>query len=105
MASTSSLAGRITKDDAPAPAPVEKQSWADETEEDAKKDSKPPNLDGASSAQAGSALSEPDYAVQVKLSELQAQADPNNPLYSAKSFEELGLYVEKRKCTGCNYIC
>lgn len=34
------------------------------------------------------ALHEPEYDVEVK------QADPNNPLYSIKSFEELGgLYV------------
>jgi ATP-dependent RNA helicase DDX19/DBP5 len=37
-------------------------------------------------------LREPDYNVEVKLSDI--QADPNNPLYSVKSFEELGgLYV------------
>lgn len=34
-------------------------------------------------------LNEPDYSVEVKLSDL--QADPNNPLYSIKSFEDLGL--------------
>jgi len=36
-----------------------------------------------------SELQEPDYSVEVKLSDL--QADPNNPLYSVKSFEDLGL--------------
>jgi ATP-dependent RNA helicase DDX19/DBP5 len=30
------------------------------------------------------------YQVAVKLQDL--QADPNSPLYSVKSFEELGLY-------------
>lgn len=34
-------------------------------------------------------LQEPDYSVEVKLSDL--QADPNNPLFSVKSFEDLGL--------------
>lgn len=36
-----------------------------------------------------------DYEVQVKLADL--QADPNSPLYSAKSFEELGLSDELLK--------
>lgn len=31
------------------------------------------------------------YDVAVKLQDL--QADPNSPLYSVKSFEELGLYA------------
>lgn len=30
------------------------------------------------------------HVVQVKLAD--QQADPNSPLYSVKSFEELGLY-------------
>lgn len=34
------------------------------------------------------------YEVAVKLQDL--QADPNSPLYSVKSFEELGLYVPER---------
>lgn len=37
----------------------------------------------------GSALREPEFDVEVKLSDM--QADPNNPLHSVKSFEELGL--------------
>lgn len=45
--------------------------------------------DGAGAPLRGSELQEPDYAVEVKLSDL--QADPNNPLFSAKTFEELGL--------------
>lgn len=32
-----------------------------------------------------------DLVVQVKLTDL--QADPSSPLYSAKTFEQLGLYV------------
>ncbi|EEH47185.2 ATP-dependent RNA helicase DBP5 [Paracoccidioides brasiliensis Pb18] len=46
--------------------------------------------DGASADFGGSQLQEPNYSVNVKLSDL--QADPNNPLYSIKSFEELGLH-------------
>ncbi|KAI9724659.1 MAG: RNA helicase required for poly(A+) mRNA export [Chrysothrix sp. TS-e1954] len=46
-------------------------------------------LDGAPEPLGGSSLQEPEYEVQVQLSDL--QADPNNPLYSAKSFEDLGL--------------
>ena len=45
--------------------------------------------DGANEKQGGSTLQEPEYDVQVKLSDI--QADPDNPLYSAKSFEDLGL--------------
>lgn len=49
------------------------------------------NKDGASEGLGGSNLQEPEYDVEVKLSDL--QADPNNPLFSVKSFQELGLYV------------
>ena len=45
--------------------------------------------DGAAAALGGSDLQEPDYTVEVKLSDL--QADPNNPLFSVKNFEDLGL--------------
>lgn len=50
--------------------------------------------DGATTWLRGSAgLDEPEFNVNVKLADL--QADPNNPLFSAKSFEDpkLGLYV------------
>ncbi|KAL4782170.1 P-loop containing nucleoside triphosphate hydrolase protein [Aspergillus varians] len=46
-------------------------------------------IDGAVPQQGGSDLQEPDYTVDVKLSDL--QADPNNPLFSVKNFEDLGL--------------
>lgn len=54
----------------------------------------PAQLDGAPVALNGSgmnesALHEPEYDVEVKLSSL--QSDPNNPLFSVKTFEELGL--------------
>jgi hypothetical protein len=46
-------------------------------------------VDGATDADEGSALHEPQYAVEVKLSDI--QADANSPLYSIGSFEELGM--------------
>ncbi|KAL9108523.1 MAG: hypothetical protein Q9227_006738 [Pyrenula ochraceoflavens] len=51
-----------------------------------------PQSDGASQPFQGSSLEEPEYTVDVKLSDL--QADPNNPLFSVKSFDELGLSPE-----------
>jgi ATP-dependent RNA helicase DDX19/DBP5 len=45
--------------------------------------------DGSGPPGNGSALAEAEYKVEVKLADL--QADPNNPLYSVKSFEELKL--------------
>lgn len=47
--------------------------------------------DGSSEVLGGSTggVIEPEYEVNVKLAD--AQADVNNPLYSVKSFEELGL--------------
>lgn len=46
--------------------------------------------DGASQTLGGSVgVIEPDSDVSVKLAD--AQADPNNPLYSIKTFEQLGL--------------
>jgi ATP-dependent RNA helicase DDX19/DBP5 len=50
-----------------------------------------PQTDGAGEPLGGSSLHEPDYNVDVKLSDM--QMDPNNPLFSVKTFEELGLYV------------
>ncbi len=44
-------------------------------------------LDGASVPHNGSNLQEPDYSVEVKLSDV--RADPNNPLYSVSSFEDM----------------
>ena len=46
--------------------------------------------DGATEALNGTqGIYEPSYSVDVKLNDI--QADPNNPLYSVKSFEELNL--------------
>ena len=87
-----SLADRIT-DEEP------KKSWADEVNSPATEE--PPTLptqqpaeipqtDGAPEELGGNGLKESDkYEVQVKLADM--QADPNNPLFSAKTFEELNL--------------
>ncbi|EPS29674.1 hypothetical protein PDE_04624 [Penicillium oxalicum 114-2] len=72
-----SLADRITKPD----ESVQPATSNGSTEE--KKD------DGAGVAAQGSSLQEPEFDVEVKLSDL--QADPNNPLFSVKRFEDLGL--------------
>jgi ATP-dependent RNA helicase DDX19/DBP5 len=48
-------------------------------------------VDGSGDPGNGGPLAETEYQVEVKLADM--QADPNNPLYSAKSFEELALYV------------
>lgn len=86
----------------PAPATT---SWADEVaspllpgaeasqKDEVKKDGSGADggaaqADGAGVVRNGSQLQEPEYDVEVKLSDI--QADPNNPLYSVKSFEELG---------------
>ena len=50
-----------------------------------------PQVDGATESFNGSQLQEPDYAVDIKLADM--QADPTNPLFSISSFEALGLYV------------
>ncbi|KAL2802714.1 P-loop containing nucleoside triphosphate hydrolase protein [Aspergillus granulosus] len=72
-----SLADRISKPDETKPA---------ETPEAATDNGQ---TDGAAGQMGGSDLHEPEYTVEVKLSDL--QADPNNPLFSVKNFEDLGL--------------
>ena len=59
-----------------APAGETKVDWADDNGQ----------LDGATEFNSGSTMAEPEYDVEVKL------VDQNSPLYSIKSFEELGLY-------------
>lgn len=76
-----------------------KFNWADEVEtpiEQKKEAEKGSSLedaqkDGATTWLKGSQLDEPEYDVQVQLADL--QEDPNHPLYSAKSFDDLNLYV------------
>jgi ATP-dependent RNA helicase DDX19/DBP5 len=46
-------------------------------------------MDGSGEPLGGSVLHDGQYDVEVKLSDLQGDVD--SPLYSAKSFEELGL--------------
>ncbi|KAG0154286.1 hypothetical protein PDIDSM_1666 [Penicillium digitatum] len=84
-----SLADRITKPDESKPRyETRPRTVADSS--NTSNVSTTPKEDGASAPAQGSAeLEEPDYTVAVKLSDL--QADPNNPLYSVKSFEDLGL--------------
>lgn len=84
-------------------APREKINWADdeETTPNTASDNAPSakaadnslekaQTDGASTWMQGSVgLDEPEFDVNVKLADL--QANPENPLYSAKTFEELNL--------------
>ncbi|MCJ1479258.1 RNA helicase required for poly(A+) mRNA export [Lambiella insularis] len=78
-----SLEGRVTAPvsadaDSDAAAAAAKRSnidWAGDNEQ----------LDGATEFNAGSTMAEPEYDVEVKL------VDQNSPLFSIKSFEELGL--------------
>jgi ATP-dependent RNA helicase DDX19/DBP5 len=92
--------------------PGRKFDWAEEsTTPDATEPSdktlgedKDKNLDGAQKDGAttwmmgSEGLDEPEFDVNVKLADL--QEDPNNPLYSVKSFEELNLYVDTQALSG-----
>ncbi|KIV83097.1 hypothetical protein PV11_05152 [Exophiala sideris] len=105
-----SLADRVSKPDtmnaqAESFQPKSGTSWADEVSSPATEE--PPSasnlnatpaedasapvaqVDGATEPFGGSQLQEPEYDVNVKLADM--QADPNNPLFSATSFEQLGL--------------
>ncbi|KAI9730830.1 MAG: RNA helicase required for poly(A+) mRNA export [Cirrosporium novae-zelandiae] len=90
-----SLADRITKPSDPSTAPEGTKPSTDPSK--VPESTKPSSdltiaqQDGAADGQGGSGLHEPEYEVDVKLSDLQANADPNNPLYSIKSFKDLGL--------------
>ncbi|KAF2199476.1 DEAD-domain-containing protein [Delitschia confertaspora ATCC 74209] len=68
---SASLESRITKDDAPKDVP---------------------EVDGAVPVGKDPALVETEYEVVVKLADM--QADPNNPLFSAKEFKDLNLRDE-----------
>ena len=72
---------KLTATDADAAESTEKPE--DSTLSKAQTDGGIPELGGATG------IYEPDYDVDVKLSDV--QADPNNPLYSIKTFDELGL--------------
>ncbi|KAJ9638912.1 RNA helicase required for poly(A+) mRNA export [Coniosporium apollinis] len=85
--SSASLESRITLPSATETASEPQTSTTDpeKTESTVEK----AQHDGAPTEMHGSELREPEYDVDVKLSDL--QADPNNPLHSVKTFEELGL--------------
>lgn len=107
------LASRISKPDINTTS----TSWADEVNSPSNEEAPPPSLDnktfkptaepaenkaepvpqmdGATEPFGGSQLQEPEYQVEIKLADM--QADPNNPLYSASSFDQLGLYVVSKK--------
>lgn len=101
-AGSGSLADRISNPAGPNPTadafePKSGTSWADEVASPATETPSKlpgpsdaiPQVDGATSPFGGSSLQEPDYQVEIKLADM--QADPNNPLFSATSFEQLGL--------------
>lgn len=60
-----------------APPPAEEESVAQA------------QVDGSGPQGNGSNMVETEFNVEVKLADM--QADPNNPLFSAKTFEELKL--------------
>lgn len=84
---TSPVAANITNLH-PQPQGAEK-SVADTAPEVPSKPATMAQDDGATTPFNGSVLQESDYSVQIKLADL--QADPNNPLYSVSTFEELNL--------------
>lgn len=80
------VASPTTAEPQPVPTTAPASKAAEESEKPA--DAEKSQGDGAGELFGGSDLREPDYNVEVKLSDI--QADPNNPLFSVKSFEELG---------------
>lgn len=78
----------------PDSAPLGLDSTTNSTATAEEKTPNVPQMDGATEPFNGSQLHEPDYMVELKLADM--QADPNNPLYSIKTFEELGLQVTFR---------
>lgn len=100
-----SLGDRLTfpsdskTDAASAAQPAAKLDWADDEEEPPqKKADGEEGKDGVGAAQQDGSnawingsmgLEEPEFDVNVKLSDL--QNDPNNPLHSVKAFDELNL--------------
>lgn len=89
-----SLADRITEPTkGPTSPPTAPTAAADATApkeaKDAKADLADAQVDGAAGNFGGSTLHEPQYDVEVKLSDI--QGDSTSPLYSISSFEELGM--------------
>lgn len=98
VAEASKLPGSNNTDNAKlasqtATGAAKKSSGADEVSSPAAEEAPPADLkqtDGASEALGGNNIVENSgFDVHVKLSDL--QANPNDPLYSIKSFEDLGL--------------
>ncbi|KAJ8656189.1 hypothetical protein O0I10_008202 [Lichtheimia ornata] len=98
--------GDLSTDKAPAPAPAPESTPAPATTPaptEAAADKKPEDKEPAADKKpedkangpSSSNLIQSTHAVQVKLAD--QQADPNSPLYSVKSFEELGLQPELLK--------
>jgi len=79
---TPSLASRITRDPPAAESTSQTESGANDGVERSQ-------TDGAPTSMGGGGLHEPEYDVEIKLADM--QADPNNPLFSVKTFEELNL--------------
>jgi ATP-dependent RNA helicase DDX19/DBP5 len=70
----------------PAQEPPAQEPAAAESKEESLEKAQ---VDGSGPPGNGSTLADTEFVVEVKLADL--QADPNNPLFSAKSFEELQL--------------
>lgn len=86
MADSTSLESRTSfpSDSKPASEATETPKPEESTD-----DVESAQTDGAPGEKESTSLREPEYDVEVKLSDL--QADPDNPLYSAKTFEQLNL--------------
>jgi ATP-dependent RNA helicase DDX19/DBP5 len=86
-----SLSDRISQPAASSTSPptaTTPASAAPESKEP-KSDLADAQVDGAAPPLGGSTLHEPQYDVEVKLSDI--QRDANSPLFSISSFEELGM--------------
>lgn len=90
-ASGTSWADEVNSPSVPNPptATPEAAAPAPTTTKEASQQPNIPQMDGATEPFNGSSLQEPDYAVDIKLADM--QADPNNPLFSVTAFEKMGL--------------
>ena len=87
--------------EAPAEAPVEASS-TDASAAPEESSLAAAQGDGSGAVGNGSELAEKEYKVEVKLADM--QADPNNPLFSVHTFEELNLYVLRSHEKLCHMI-
>lgn len=117
-APSGSLADRITQPlnaasstFSPSSAATEKSStsWADDvasptTAKEEKGDLAAAQVDGSYDDEVGpDPLHEPQYEIEVKLSDI--QGDKDSPLYSVSSFEQLGMQVPKFEVINLANIC